>query len=45
MRSVIKTKIAYIIVSATEQNEIRQKETLAKYQIDKVFIEKKAERI
>lgn len=33
-------KIAYIRVSTVEQNDARQKEALAKYEIDKFFVEK-----
>ena len=33
-------KIAYVRVSTVDQNEQRQKEALAKYGIDKWFVEK-----
>ena len=33
-------RVAYIRVSSLEQNEARQKEALAKFHIDKIFIEK-----
>ena len=33
-------RVAYIRVSSLEQNEARQKEALANFHIDKIFIEK-----
>lgn len=38
--SVIMAKIAYIRVSTIEQNEARQKESLAKYGIDRWYLDK-----